>query len=613
MLESALVFFALGAGILSQPGPAYRSESQPVADGAELVTVFARLNETASSGSQELEVPLLAVLRDTLGDNDPDNDRLRSVWILTSTRPTPWQRAASALSFGYFRAGSKRHAGHVPSRSLDLAAPGKSVYSNLFGDALQAVELDPLGAAIRSTTRTYRTNSSDYTKLQVFQALITLDNLALESGSQSALSDAQLREIYARLSLSTRTFGGLVRQQYLSRYYDKEASRMQQTRGHNWDLLRQRAELNGLFFEPLAIGSSSPSEALLWIARSDLETRASQRFDGQFLGIANPWGDDRLLHWTGYSQVRYFDSADRPVSMDTPGAHAVEMIPLALYSLDYPRVPLLLADFRNSLSPKRREMISQGVTGLVTGVFGFTRFGNPAFFAADTAWTFVRRRRGAAVNRSARLQAYSGARQFLAIDSSLDPSLKAELTRQLDHLALNPRENETANESTLAREQYAALLEYSASPRFTARLQQERRKELASYTRSPAARMFAALGRFFVGQPTPDPKSDIKMQAELDSRRRAATNVRFLQSLLAASPRPDIVWDANAIRKSVEALSLDPDAGPQAQQLISEVYSRTGDPDLRTACWSALQVFNQRTSAARSASNGPVPIAAPAQ
>ncbi|MGA2215846.1 MAG: hypothetical protein ABSH31_21420, partial [Bryobacteraceae bacterium] len=146
MLESALVCFILGAGILGPPVPQYRSKSQPVAGGAELVTVFARLPAAAPLGSQNLDIPVLAVLRDSLGDDDPDNDRLRSVWILTSTRPTVWQRTASALSFGYFRAGSKSHEGRVPSPALDLAAPRKSVYGNLFGDSLQALELDPLGA-----------------------------------------------------------------------------------------------------------------------------------------------------------------------------------------------------------------------------------------------------------------------------------------------------------------------------------------------------------------------------------------------------------------------------------------------------------------------------------
>ena len=140
MLQSALVTLLFGAGFLSQPTPSYRVEREPVADGAELITVFGRLHDPAS-GSQDLDVPLLTVLRDSLGDGDPSNDRLRYVWILTSTRPTPWQRAASALSFGFFRAGSRRHANRVPSPALDLASPSRGVYGNLLGDSLQALEL----------------------------------------------------------------------------------------------------------------------------------------------------------------------------------------------------------------------------------------------------------------------------------------------------------------------------------------------------------------------------------------------------------------------------------------------------------------------------------------
>ena len=103
-----------------------------------------------------------------------------------------------------------------------------------------------------------------------------------------------------------------------------------------------------------------PAKLCYGSSRSDLDARAERQFDGQFLGIANPWTDDRLMHWTGYTQLRYFDSDNHPAPPDTPGARAEEMIPLALYNLDYPRVPLLLADFRDSLSPKRREMVQPG-------------------------------------------------------------------------------------------------------------------------------------------------------------------------------------------------------------------------------------------------------------
>ena len=32
------------------------------------------------------------------------------------------------------------------------------------------------------------------------------------------------------------------------------------------------------------------------------------------------------------------------------------MIPLALYGLDNPKIPMLLVDFRDSFNPKKREM-----------------------------------------------------------------------------------------------------------------------------------------------------------------------------------------------------------------------------------------------------------------
>ena len=107
------------------------------------------------------------------------------------------------------------------------------------------------------------------------------------------------------------------------------------------------------------------------------------------------------------------------------------------------------------------------------------------------AFTFVRGRHGAAVNRSARLEAYSEAREFLSADSSLDPALKMELQRRLDHLALNPRENDVSHEANLAREQYAALLQYADSPRGAAKLERDRRKELEADTQSAGQ----ALGR----------------------------------------------------------------------------------------------------------------------
>ena len=555
----------------------FHLEREQVAGGAELITLFGRLADPAS-GEEVFDVPLLSFLRDTLGGIDPAADRLRYVWILTSTRPTPLQRAASALSYFRFRAGGKHHANRVPSPALDLASPGRTVLANLFGNAIQSTQFDPLGVFVRASTRSYRGNSDDYRKLHVYQALSALDGLERESGARELLPRSEMLELHSRLSLSDRTFGGLVRPEKLGKFYDKESSERSEMRGHNWELLRQRAELCGLYFEPLALPEDTPSAGLLWIARDDLDRGTNPRFDRQFLNIVNPWTDERLRHWTGYTQVRYLDAADR--------TRPVEMIPLALYSLDHPRAPLLLADFRDTMKLKRGELARHGASTLLTGVFGITRFGNWPFFAADSAWTFVRARHGAAMNRSARLRAYAEARDFIALDTGLDPKLKSELLHRLDHLALNPLENGISTEATVAKEQYAALLQYAKSSEgLAAKLERDRQKELDSYTHSRARRLLAGIGRVFTGTRGSDPE----LLAELASYRRAATHVRFLEQLLAASPRPDVVWNGQEIQQSIEALSAEPDAQARAPHLIAEVFARSGDFELRFVCLRALQ------------------------
>src|SRR6185295_18181177 len=77
-----------------------RLERVEVPGGAELITVFARLSgldPSEASTEKDNFVPLVSILRDTLGDNTPENNRLRYVWPLTYTRPTTKQRLAAAI------------------------------------------------------------------------------------------------------------------------------------------------------------------------------------------------------------------------------------------------------------------------------------------------------------------------------------------------------------------------------------------------------------------------------------------------------------------------------------------------------------------------------------
>ena len=233
-------------------------------------------------------MPLVSILRDTLGDSNPENNRLRYVWPLTYTRPTIKQRLAAAIPFFYTRIGNKEKLSHTPPPALDLASPESEVWDKIFWTALQNILLDPYGTPIKASTSSYRRNSSDYRRSHIIRALSVLALYQAVKG-ESAFTPSEMADIQARLLLSEKTFGGLVDDSNLTGYYNKKTAQARDERGHNWELLRQRAEAESLYFEPLLMPDGSATHALVWIAKRDLIKQQGSRYSGRFLNIANPW------------------------------------------------------------------------------------------------------------------------------------------------------------------------------------------------------------------------------------------------------------------------------------------------------------------------------------
>src|SRR6266850_7132819 len=225
----------------SQLSEILRLERIPVAGGAEMVTVFARL-EGLRSQANDKWVPLVSILRDTLADVNTENDRLRYVWPLTYTRPTVRQRLAASIPFFYARVGNREKLSpKPPPPAFDLAAPESEVWEKIFWTALQNILLDPYGTPVKASTSSYRRNSSDYRRSHLVRALSVLAFYQAVRG-QSAFSDAEMAEIQARLFLTDKTFGGLVDDSNLQGYYEKKVTENKDERGHNWELLRKREE-----------------------------------------------------------------------------------------------------------------------------------------------------------------------------------------------------------------------------------------------------------------------------------------------------------------------------------------------------------------------------------
>lgn len=549
---------AIASAASAEGSAEFRVQRLEVPGGSELLTVFGRLPD-ATTESEAEEVPLVSVLRDNLGDANPYNDRLRYVWILSSASPTLLQRAASALPFYYWRADAGKDPHRLPKPVFDLGRPSRTVWTSVAGSLTQVAALDPHGSIVRSSTRSFRNNDTDHRKLHLLEGLAVLSQLDDQAQGERLLTDPELMEIEARLTLAVQPLGGLVSEQRLPEAYMKQRTRDDEDRGHNWELLRQKAESDGLYFQPVGPGPE-PTLALLWIASEDLRN-PPRHYDGQFLGFANPYNDGRLLHWTGYRAVR----------------DGREMIPLGLYSLEYPKVPFLLVDFRDTHAPKRREMFRRAVTDTFSGVLGISMWSNWPVLASFSAWNFVRERHGAAINRVDRIRAYSQTRQWVTFDSSIDPALRSDLLKHLEILGINPLEDSISNEEKLARSQYDALLKYAADPQgLPARIEHDRNAELEAYEHGFGARLgfqvahYATLGVYRHREAEP-----AATVIALDEKRQAAQHAQFL----ATAAKTELA--APPVQGEIRQISARPPLVSERPPLLSGPTLQGGDENLQ--------------------------------
>jgi hypothetical protein len=570
-----------------------RLERVEVPGGAELITVFARLSgldPTEASTEKDSFVPLVSILRDTLGDDTPENNRLRYVWPLTYTSPTTKQRLAAAIPFFYARVGNKEKLTKIPPPALDLASPESEVWDKIFWTALQNILLDPYGTPIKASTSSYRRNTSDYRRSHIIRALSVLALYQAVKG-ESAFTPAEMSTIQARLFLSEKTFGGLVDDSNLQSYYVKKTTQTRDERGHNWELLRQKAEAESLYFEPLTMPDGSATHALLWVAKRDVLSKQGSRYSGRFLNIANPWTDKRLLNWNGYVETRYFDSENQPVDSQTPGAEAVEMIPLGLYGLDNPKIPMLLVDFRDSYNPKKREMSRRVLNDLTRNVLSLSKFGNLPFFLGRTVFDFVTGRRGMDINQPSRLATYSQLKLLLALNTSLEPELRTQVSGQLEKISLNPFENDLSAEAKIATQQYNVLLAYAKDPNGLAeKIERDRRAEMLPLEHGDKAQLaFRVLNVLSFGKYVHREELTDDMEDQLDIARRLRYHTNFLQQIAKSTAEVDITWNLEDVKRSLHFIAEHgSEASSNAAAITARIFARTRDIDTRRACLDSL-------------------------
>jgi len=571
-------------------GSSVRLEMRSLPGGAELLTLFAR----SGKEDEPREFPVMSILRDSLGRPENDVHRFGQVWLYSQSQPSVGQRVASAIPFFYF--GFPRESElqeKAPAPLLDLTKPMPSLWRRVLVSGVQRALLDPQAFYIRSSTRTVRHNLESHRSGQLVRAssILSLYESGDSSEVASSLPPQSWQRLKAKVMLAEKSSGGLVRDVDLDRAYTSKIQRLEEMRGRNWELLRQRAETEGLYFDPFGVDNNKATHALVWVARPDLLANQGRSYDGRFLNIASPWNDKRLLNWHKYSEVWHLDDQHRRVAPDHPEAKPVEMIPLAIYGLENPKIPALLIDYRNAGNPKRRELSRRVLDDVTRNVLGMSPFGNVPYFLGRSALAFALDRWGKDVNQPSRLRSLSQLELALTLDSSVSTELHEQTSRKVLSVSVNPLDN-AAGTAESARRQYRQLLALLQQPEGAEQiLGRQREAEARSLLHSQGERTLLAMARVMTfGLYRHRENLSAELEEKIAQRRRIDHHLQILRKAAQQSSQTEVVWDLQNLRHSLEVLSeINSPMDKQVTNTVAHLLNRTQSEALRVLCLKSLQ------------------------
>ncbi len=533
-------------------------------------------------------MPLVSVLRDTLGDNDPANDKVTAVWLLRYSRPSLSQKAAAAVPFFYWHL--NEGSSHVSSRDtaplLDLDAPERPAVTGVERQLLQWTTLDTFDTTVRASSRAYNTNQVDEERLHLEEANSYL--LRAPTDGPGELTTEERDSVMARLELRKSLLGGFVDSSRISGLGQRALYEREEIRSRNWELLRQWAEKTGLIFEPLTVGEAKDEYGMLWFpARASAEPNGSDlNAIWKLLNIKDPYSDESLAHWDGFTQIRGQQT----------------LIPLGIYNLNYRRIPLLMVDFRDKKRLRRHELMQQTVNELTSGVIGLSHFANWYYFVGADMYNFYEGRHGKATVRADRLDCYSQFRVALALDHQMDPALRAEMQSRVKSLSINPLQAAPDQEMKAAVNRYTWLAVQASGDdhRLLVRIDNQRRAELAEFGQTPKRNaMDIALHAVTLGRYTHRAKPSDQNVATLDIDRRVNYHLAFLDRLVQANTAPEVSYDQSKIRSAVASLNeLMPEITAEtvrthAKNTLDKLASLSNDDVLRADCAQAITALRK--------------------
>jgi hypothetical protein len=189
------------------------------------------------------------------------------------------------------------------------------------------------------------------------------------------------------------------------------------------------------------------------------------------------------------------------------------------------------------------------------------------------------------------LHTYSQLKLLLALNTSMEPALRSEVSGRVERISLNPFDNDLNAEAKIALGQYEALLAFAKDPQgLAAKLERDRREEMTPLEHGSNARFaFRVMNILSFGKYVHREERTDDMEDRLDIARRLGYHTRFLQQIAKSSAEVDITWNLEDVRKSLYYLAdHGPEAGSSAAAAAAKIFARTKDDETRRACLNSL-------------------------
>lgn len=570
------------------PLPPMRAERLHLDCGADLVTIF---GTTPTAG----EVPLVAFLNDTLGDDRVDNDTLRYFWVFSYCPPSKWQHVLASIPFNYSRVrsgSSKVDPSKEPPVIFDFSKGDQSAVRRILWSIAQNAIFDTQGWFLHAGSRTYTRNEREYRRGHLERGLGILNAYRYVKDDVPELNDDRFESRYGDVK-TTGVSKVLLGDSQLRNVYFRDTMSSRRQSAKNWELLRQRCEEEGLYFDPIPGAPARARHALVWVAAENVSGAEGQRkYNGRFLNIASPWADERIKTWEGYTRV-FYEMPDGRISREPNfDARPVTMIPLAVYGLDFPRIPVLLVDFRSVLNAKKRELSRKVLDDVGRYLLDVSPFGQWKYYAARAIFNVFTKQKGIDLGQPSRLSASAQLATLLELRDLLDPDLRRMVEKKLNQLNVNPLGSDYDAERQIAYLQYKGLLESVQSGDLARRLEKDRGGEITRMKHGRFKTILLKTATVATAGVYRHHDDDIDSREAYAIDRELDRHAQILASVVEQPGEIDVVWAPEKYRDSLDFVIAHGAHGDE--RLVAscdQIFLRTGDQSTKMAALLALDAI----------------------